>query len=241
MGPNVDFWSRELNSAGISTFALDGLTGRGLTSVTGDQASLGRLNLILDSYRALEILAGHPRVDPSRVALMGFSRGGQAALYASLTRFHQMWNRSGIQFAAYVPFYPNCSTTYHADTAMADVPIRIFLDTADDVNPVHPCRAYVKRLTTAGRDVVLTENDNAHHVFDVPTLSATPVVVTGETGAWCTIREEASGRLINAGTAQPFTYGDACVRRSFHYAYDQEATESAKRSVIEFLADLFEL
>src|SRR3981081_4878621 len=76
---------------GISTFVIDGFTGRGLTSVNTDQASLGRLNFILDIYRALDILAKHPRVDPERIALMGFSRGGQAALYASLRRSHKMW------------------------------------------------------------------------------------------------------------------------------------------------------
>ncbi len=72
---------------------------------------LGRLNLILDIYRSLEILAKHPRVDPARIGLMGFSREGQAALYASLKRFDAMWNKSGIDFAAYVPFYPDCMTT----------------------------------------------------------------------------------------------------------------------------------
>jgi hypothetical protein len=84
----IDVWSRELNELGISTFALDGFTARGLTDINDSQASLGRTNLILDIYRALDILAKHPRVDPTRIALMGFSRGGQATLYASLTRFH---------------------------------------------------------------------------------------------------------------------------------------------------------
>lgn len=99
MGANIEMWSRELNAIGVSTLALDGFTGRGLTDVNVNQALLGRLNFVLDIYRALDVLAKHPRVDPQRVALMGFSRGGQAALYASLKRFHKMWNRSGIEFA----------------------------------------------------------------------------------------------------------------------------------------------
>src|SRR4029079_8523101 len=102
--PVMEGWKRPLNSMGISTFVIDGLSGRGLTSVNQDQAKLGRLNFILDIFGALEILARHPRVDPERIVLMGFSRGGQAALYASLKRFNEMWNRSGAQFAAYIPF-----------------------------------------------------------------------------------------------------------------------------------------
>ncbi|MFZ0028417.1 MAG: dienelactone hydrolase family protein, partial [Pseudolabrys sp.] len=154
MGPNIEYWAREFNAMGISTFALDGFTGRGLTSVNTDQALLGRLNFILDAYRALDILARHPRVDPSRIALMGFSRGGQAALFASLNRFHQMWNKSGTDFAAYIPFYPDCMTTYISDTDVADKPIRIFHGTPDDYNPVAPCKVFVERLRAAGRDVV---------------------------------------------------------------------------------------
>src|SRR5437763_12958768 len=72
-GPNIESWARDLNAMGISTFALDGFTGRGLTSVNTDQALLGRLAFTLDAYRALEMLAKHPRVDPTRIGLMGFS------------------------------------------------------------------------------------------------------------------------------------------------------------------------
>jgi dienelactone hydrolase len=85
---------------------------------------------------------------------MGFSRGGQAALFASLNRFHQMWNKSGTDFAAYISFYPDCMTTYISDTDVADKPIRIFHGTPDDYNPVAPCKRFVERLRAAGRDVV---------------------------------------------------------------------------------------
>jgi hypothetical protein len=41
---------------GISTFTLDSFPGRGIVS---DQSQLGRLNGILDLYRALAVLAAH--------------------------------------------------------------------------------------------------------------------------------------------------------------------------------------
>ena len=242
MAANVEMWAREFNEIGISTLALDGFTGRGLTDVNSNQALLGRLNFVLDIYRALDVLAKHPRVDPHRIALMGFSRGGQAALYASLTRFHKMWNRSGIEFAAYIPFYPDCATTFVADTDVADRPIRIFGGTQDDYNPIALCKAYVERLKSAGRDVQVTEYPTASHAFDNPLARVPPaVIVGGQSVRHCTIREEPVGVLINASTREPFTYKDPCVEIGPHVGYDAAATDAAKASVKEILKTAFKL
>ena len=242
MAPNVEMWTRELNKIGVSTFALDGFTGRGLTEVNTNHARLGRLNFILDIYRALDVLANHPRVDPARIALMGFSRGGQATLYASLKRFHQLWNRSGMQFAAYVPFYPDCMTTYLSDTDVVGRPIRIFGGTQDDYNPIAACKAYVERLRAAGADVEVTEYPNASHAFDNP-LGAQPAMVHPEfqSARNCKIREEADGLLINADTRQPFAYTDACVVHGVHIGHDPVATKEAKQAVKEFFKKVFQL
>jgi dienelactone hydrolase len=242
MATNVEMWSREFNAMGISTFALDGFTGRGLTSVNANQALLGRLNFILDIYRALDILAKHPRVDTQRIALMGFSRGGQAALYASLKRFQALWNRSGVEFSAYVPFYPDCAITFVADTDVADRPIRIYGGTHDDYNPIALCKAYVERLKAAGKDVQLTEYPNASHGFDNPFGQVPAAVVAGaQTVRNCSIHEDPEGTLINVSTRQPFTYRDLCVEFNPHVGYDAAATQAAKTSVKEFLSMVFKL
>ena len=242
MGANIDMWARELNEMGVSTFALDGFTGRGLTAVSTDQAQLGRLNLILDAYRALEILAKHPRVDPGRIVLMGFSRGGQAALYASLKRFHQSWNKSGAEFAAYIPFYPDCMTSYMSDSDVANRPIRIFHGTPDDYNPVAPCKRYVEDLLKADRDVQLTEYPNAPHGFDNPLGSTTPTPSrNAQTVRRCVIQEEPMGHLVNAATKEAFTYKDPCVERDPHTGHDPAATAAAKEAVKGILKTVFKL
>lgn len=239
---NVDMWSREFAELGVSSFVLDSFTGRGLTNVNPDQALLGRLNMILDAYKTLGVLAKHPRVDSARIALMGFSRGGQGALYASLKRFHQTWNTSGADFAAYLPFYPDCATTYVSDSDVVDRPIRIWHGTPDDYNPIATCKAYVARLKSAGHDVQLIEYPNAQHVFDNPTSGPAPIVVKdGQTVRHCVIKEEPVGLLINAATKEPFTYKDPCVERDPHVMYDPVALPAAKQSVREFLRTAFKL
>ena len=241
-GPNIEYWSRQLNAAGISTFAIDGFTGRGVEEVNSNQALLGRLNFILDIYRALDALAVHPRVDTQRIALMGFSRGGQATLYASLKRFHRIWNKSGVKFAAYLPFYPDCMTSYIGDTEVENRPIRIFGGALDDYNPISACKGYVERLKAAGHDVELTEYPNASHAFDNP-LGPDPAELrpTFQSVRNCRIQEEPGGVLINLETKQPFSYRDACVAHGTHVGHDPAATEAATMAVKTFLRTVFKL
>ncbi|MEO7742786.1 MAG: dienelactone hydrolase family protein [Usitatibacter sp.] len=242
IGPGIELWTHELNGMGISTFAIDGFTGRGLVTVGADQAKLGRLNLALDAYRALAILAKHPRVDAERIVLMGFSRGGQASLYASVKRFDRMWNKSGAHFAGYIAFYPDCMTTYQADIEVMPVPVRIYHGSADDYNPLAPCRDYVTRLRSIGQDVVLTEYAQAHHAFDNPLGSPKPAPSrNSQTVRKCRIREDAKGVLVNTQTRQRFSYTDACVERDPHTGFDPDATSEAIWSVGKFLKTTLKL
>lgn len=173
---------------------------------------------------------------------MGFSRGGQAALYASLRRFHQLWNKSGVEFVAYIAFYPDCMTTFISDTEVVDRPIRIFGGSRDDYNPIAVCKAYAERLRFAGRDVELTEYPTASHAFDNP-LGAQPAAVSPkfESVRKCKIQEKGDGLLINLDTNQPFSYKDSCVERGPHLGFDPVASEAAKVAVEKALKSVFKL
>ena len=241
VGANTEPWVHHFNAMGISTFVIDSFTGRSLTVVGPNQALLGRLNMIVDIYRSLEVLAKHPRVDPDRIVLMGFSRGGQATLYASLDRFNKLWNKSGIQFAGYIPFYPDCSTTYVGDTEVAPRPIRIFHGTPDDYNPVASCKAFVARLQGAKRDVALTEYPDSQHAFDMGLLGVSAVTVSAnaQTSRNCHIREGEGGVLMNADTQVPFTYKDTCIEINPHVGGNPATAEAARKAVSDSLLALF--
>jgi dienelactone hydrolase len=235
VGANVDGWAQELTALGFATLVLDSFTGRKIASTSADQAQLGRLAMIVDTYRVLEVLANHPRVDPARIGLMGFSRGGQAVLYASLKRFQRMHGPRSAEYAAYVAFYPACNTTFVDDTEVSDRPIRIFHGTADDYVPVAPCRGYVTRLRTAYRDVQLTEYPGAHHAFDNPLLNPPRTSAQAQTTRGCLLEERPGGSIVNVRTGQPFSYADPCVERGPTVGYDAQAHAEAVKAVKEFL------
>src|SRR6266446_6792365 len=197
VGANVDRWARELNGIGVAAFLLDCFTGRGIVETVTDQSRLGSLAMIVDAYRAFELLSKHPRIDASRIAVMGFSKGGSVALYASLQRFQRMHGPAGLEFAAYIPFYPQCNTAYLEDEQVSARPIRIFHGTADDYVSIEPCRRYVERLRRAGKDIQLTECFGAHHAFDNPLYSPARFLPDAVTTNQCSRKERPGGEIVN--------------------------------------------
>jgi dienelactone hydrolase len=241
IGRNADDWAQMLNGMGVATFLVDSFTARGLVSVSSNQAVLGRLVQTYDAYRALEVVARHPRIDAKRIAAMGFSRGGQAILYASLRRLQKLHGPADAEFAAYIPFYANCGTHYIDDENLADRPIRLFHGSDDDYVPVAPCRAYVERLRKAGKDVVLTEYAGAYHVFDGANFKTPVKAEQSQSTRACRLQEVSEGRIINADTKAPFTMEDPCVVRGPTIAYNAEAHSASVKAVKDFLRTTFKL
>ena len=233
----VDDWSQQLNPMGVATFILDSFSGRGIVSTVNDQDQLARLATTIDAYRALELLAKHPRIDPARIAVMGFSRGGQAALYSAQKRLYRMHGPAGgVEFAGYITLYANCGTTYVNDIDIADKPVRMFHGSADDYVPVAPCRSYVERLRANGKDVQLSEYAGAHHVFDWAALKTPVKLAQAQTTRRCQLAETPDGKIINSQTGQPFTTGgDPCVEKGTTIAYHPEAHGEVLRAVKEFV------
>jgi dienelactone hydrolase len=233
-----DRWVQELNAAGIATFDVDSFSGRGIQNTVGDQAQLSTQAMMIDAFRALALLRAHPRIDPERIAILGASKGGMAALYSATERFRKMYAPDGASFAVHVGLYAACNVTYREDDKVGKKPIRLFHGAADDWVLAAPCRDYVARLRKTGADVTLTEFEGAHHAYDSTTLTVPLKLPRAQTARKCSMRENADGEIVDARSGEIWSPESPCVERGTTVAYDPAATEATVRAVKEIVGGL---
>jgi dienelactone hydrolase len=233
-GP-VARWEWALQPLGIATFSLDSFTARGVTETATDQSRLGSFTQLYDVYRAVDALAADPRVDPDRIAVMGFSRGGVAALYSAMTRFQQRYG-SEARIAAHLPFYPACNFGLIGELDVTGAPIREFHGAADTYTSPGPCRDYIARLAAAGHDAAMTEYPGVRHGFDG--RAGPPWTADLATSRNCR-RVERDGVLVSESSGRPFTWSDPCVEYGVGGGYDEAATAHARAAVTVFLSGVF--
>lgn len=100
-------YARALNRAGIATLEIDLWAPRGLAGGWDGRPKHVRENLP-DAFGALAYLSGHPRIDGSRVGIMGFSWGGVLSMLSADKEYAAVHATQGQRFAAHLPFYPIC-------------------------------------------------------------------------------------------------------------------------------------
>ena len=232
-------WARELNRMGFATFIVDSFTYRGISKTYTGRQGLGTGSSIIDTYRALELLRTHPRIDPSRIGLMGFSRGGRVTLNASMTRFQENWLSQVASFAAYVAFYPAIIVELKEQEDVSGQPIRIFQGAEDDWTIAEKARAYVEQLRIKGKDVQLFEYPGAHHCFDIPGLSV-KTMPDALNIRECNFKEvTVGGAWIDPNTNEPWSLQASCIRPGVTVGYNAAAYGKALKDVEHFLHTLF--
>lgn len=167
----LDFWPKQFNAAGFAVFSLDMFSPRGVQSTADDQSAVPFASDVADAFAALRLLATHPRIDAQKIAVMGFSRGGTAALRTDISRVIAGQKLpDDLHYAAVIPVYGGgCTGIFRLVVkpgVFAKAPILFIHGDADDYTPIGPCQDYAERIGKAGTPVRFTVIAGAHHKFD---------------------------------------------------------------------------
>jgi dienelactone hydrolase len=167
----LDYWPRRFNAAGLAVLSLDTFGPRGVKSTAEDQSQVPFSADTADAFSALRVLATHPRIDPKRIAVMGFSRGGITAWRSAVNRIAGAQKLPGeLRFAAHVPVYAGGCVGIFRITPRAGVfspaPMLWVHGDADDYTPIGPCQEYSEKIGQTGTPVTFLAIPGAHHKFD---------------------------------------------------------------------------
>src|SRR6266478_3192572 len=143
-------WADRLGAIGLATFVVDSFTPRNIRETATDQGRLPTAANVADALTALRLLATHPRIDPDRIGVIGFSKGGQVALYTALEPFRRGVLDDERRFAAHVALYPYCSDWYTA-ARVTGAPLLLLLGAATTTRPRRPVAATRSGSRARGR------------------------------------------------------------------------------------------
>jgi dienelactone hydrolase len=133
-------WADRLSSWGYFALAVDSFGPRGVP-----KNCTSRTYQAVDASSAATFLAQQAFVDSSRVAILGFSQGGMAALRNADSTFAKLYSKT---FHAAVAFYPDCSGI----SGIMSVPTLVLVGDLDDWTPAKAChvRRWRKGVATSG-------------------------------------------------------------------------------------------
>ena len=148
---NEGYAAAELRKAGFATLTYDSFAARGTTGAALSGSS-GYLPIgVADAYAALRLLSGEPRIDANRIAIVGFSYGGEVAHLAAFETLRSALDPGPGRFAAHVAFYPGGNFGAIAEPgAYTGSPVLMLLGGKDDNLPVPKIESYLAYARAAG-------------------------------------------------------------------------------------------
>jgi dienelactone hydrolase len=242
--PREFWWARQFVGLGVAAFVVDSFAPRNIHQTATDQGQLSTAANVADALSALRLLATHPRIDPERIGIMGFSKGGQAAIYAALEPFRRAMVGDATRFALHVPLYPYCND-WMVSERTTGAPMLFLLGGRDDYTPAEPCRKYAEWFKSKGAAATVIVYRDAYHGFD--TIGSPVSLAHVVTGRKCDgqldldrfkVTVRTTGQDITA-TARDYFRG--CMGKGAMVGGDDEAKRRAPADVKAFVKSTFKL
>lgn len=235
-------YAERFEEAGYATLVMDSFAARGVQDTVATPAAVTPWSMLVDAYRALALLQSHPRIDPARIALVGWSKGGMVADWASRMRYRKALHPEAQPgFAGHVAFYPWCGEQ-QVPVALTGAPMLYLVGQNDDWTGAEPCRDYAARAVAAGFPVRLHVFAGADHGFDHRGRFRR-ALPQAESWAGCNyLWSPAHFTIVATGKALPWEQFPAhvaeCARRGAHAGSNIDARRTALRLLDAFLTEM---
>jgi dienelactone hydrolase len=242
---NEGQYAAELRKAGFATLIYDSFAARGTTGVALARSGPSLWpTAVADAYAALRMLAGHPRIDARRIAIVGFSYGGEVAHLTAVGELRAAVNAGEARFAAHVAFYPAGVFGAVAESgAYTGSPVQMLLGEKDDNLPVTKVEGYLAYAKAAGfpAPVETVTYPGAYHAWTVPSLTTLRFYPEYPSSKRCPLILIGSDRRVLLVDGQlksfdPAAFG-ACVMEAPGYsmAYDAATRTASVAEALRFL------
>lgn len=199
----------ELRKVGLATLTYDSFAARRTTGAALQGSSGYLMPGVADAYAALRLLSAEPRIDADRIAIIGFSYGGEVAHLTAFEALRSALNAGPGRFAAHVGFYPGGNFGVFADaSAYTGAPVLMLLGGKDENLPVTKIESYLAYARAAGAPVPIETviYPGAYHGWTAPDLPSArfyPDFVSTKKCPLILLGRKAPALLI-AGEPKPF-------------------------------------
>jgi dienelactone hydrolase len=235
---NEGRYAEELRKRGFATLTYDSFAARGSTGVALARSGPGLWpSGVADAYAALRLLADHPRIDAGRIAIVGFSYGGEVAHLSAFAGLRAALNPGQARFAAHVAYYPAGVFGAVAEPgAYTGSPVLMMLGERDDNLPVAKVEGYLAYAKAAGSaaPIELVTYPEAYHAWTVSNLTRLRFYPEYPSTKQCPLILLGSGRpalLVDGQPAlfDPGSFG-ACMAKAPGYSMVYDAAVRAESS-----------
>ena len=188
-------YAREFNAMGVAAAVIDSFAPRGVKSTVRDQSPVSSYDMVVDAVSTLKALAHRPDIDPARIGLIGFSKGGTVAIKVALRRYMEPLAGGEARFAVLIAMYPWCGDLPLDFGAASPAPLHMLSGEQDHYAGTESCKEYARRFAAAGGNVTLKIFPGAEHDWDVPGRTHWSIAA-GENGSKCIYDEVSPGTWI---------------------------------------------
>lgn len=195
-------YARQLAAMGAAALVVDVFGARRdrATGFTERLLEITETMAVADAYAALRFLQGRPEIDTNRIALVGFSYGAMATMYALNAGAAALLAPGGERFAGHVAFYGPCIARF-VDKRTTGAPLLMLYGDGDALIDPQRCAEVVDDLRGGGSTVATVVYPGAVHQWD----GGQPRRLTGRQLAGCRFRVNADGTVRDERLGLPMS------------------------------------